>query len=177
MISRLNFIFIIITILWLGEFLLFPSLDKDIKSEQKTYSVIFIAIIAIILLNASMFFMSILIIDCFLFRILGLIIYFMGLVLRYWSLILLGKNFSRNVEVRMDQTLIIRGSYKYLRHPLYIGLFLLTVAVPLYTGDLLIFLVAVILMYHVLRIRIKEEEDFMEEYLGERYVKWKKDRY
>lgn len=121
--------------------------------------------------------MSILIIDCFLFRILGLIIYFMGLVLRYWSLILLGKNFSRNVEVRMDQTLIIKGSYKYLRHPLYIGLFLLTVAVPLYTGNLLIFLVDVILMYHVLRIRIKEEEDFMEEYLGERYVKWKKHRY
>lgn len=167
----------IITVLWLGELLIFPSLDKDIKSEQKTYSIIFIAIIAIILLNAIMFFMNILIINRFLFKILGLIIYFMGLVLRYWSLLLLGKNFSRNVEVRMNQTLISRGPYKYIRHPLYIGLFLLTVAVPLYTGNLLIFLVAIFLMHRVLTIRIKEEEDFMEEYLGERYVKWKQDRY
>ncbi len=124
-----------------------------------------------------MYFGDILVIDSLYFKILGLIIYFTGLLLRYWSLILLGQNFSRDVEVSDQQELISHGSYKYFRHPLYLGLFLLTIAVPLYVGNIVVFLLAIVIMLTVIRIRIREEESFMEKVLGDRYRAWKDERY
>lgn len=173
----MRIIFIVITILWLGEFIIFPSLEKDERSQQKTFLIILLAILFIIGLNAAMFFWNILIIDNVLLKFSGLFLYGAGLILRYWSLILLGNNFSRDVEVSKDQELISHGPYKYVRHPLYTGLFLLTIAVPLFVGNLSVFFLAVALMYLVLNHRIEEEENFMENVLGVRYIQWKNERY
>lgn len=175
--DALDWSFIVITILWLGEFILFPSLEKEKKSQQKTFLIILATILFIILINGLMFYFDFLLIENGYLRLFALFIYLTGLILRYWSLILLGQNFSRNVEVKQDQELISGGPYKYVRHPLYTGLFLLTVAVPLYVGNLLIFFLAILLMYSVINRRIQEEESFMENELGRRYVQWKKDRY
>lgn len=103
--------------------------------------------------------------------------YSIGIILRYWSSILLGQNFSRDVEVSKNQELISNGPYRYMRHPLYTGLFLLTIAVPLFVGNIAVFLLAILLMYNMLNRRILEEERFMEEVLGARYVRWKNERY
>ncbi len=173
----MTILFIVITFLWLAEFLLFPSLKKEDQSEKKTFSLILVAILVIIILNAIMFFNDLLIIDKTIIKVIALFLYFVGIVLRYWSLILLGKSFSREVEVSEDQELISRGTYKYIRHPLYLGLFLLTIAVPLYTGNILVFLGSIVLMFVVIDIRIKEEERFMEAAFGQRYVTWKNKRY
>lgn len=170
-------LFILITILWLGEFVFFPSLEKEERSQQKTFRQILVSILLIISLNAIMFWFDILRVENIYLQGFALVIYSAGLILRYWSLILLGNHFSRNVEVSKDQELISHGPYKYVRHPLYTGLFLLTIAVPLFVGNLLVFLLAIILMYWVLNHRSLEEESFMEEVLGARYVHWKKERY
>lgn len=170
-------LFIIITLLWLGEFVFFPSSGKEERSEQKTFLIILGAILFVISSNAIMLILNVLIIDNTVLQVIALVLYSIGILLRYWASILLGRNFSRNVEVSKNQELISHGPYRYVRHPLYTGLFLLTIAVPLFVGNLVIFLLAIILMYLVLNRRIKEEESFMEEVLGERYVQWKNERY
>ena len=44
-----------------------------------------------------------------------------GLVLRTWSVLVLGKFFTWNVEVQPDQKLIQSGPYRLIRHPSYTG--------------------------------------------------------
>lgn len=173
----MDILFVFITFLWLAEFLIFPSLKKEERSGKKSFSMILGAIILIIIINAIMYFNDFLIIDQSLLKVIALILYLGGLVLRYWSLILLGQNFSRDVEVSDEQELVSRGTYRYMRHPLYLGLFLLTIAVPLYVGNIIVFLFALVIMFIVINIRIKEEERFMEATLGKRYLTWKNERY
>lgn len=173
----MNYIFIILTILWISEFLIFPSLKKEERTEKKSFSIILFSILFIIIVNAIMYFKNTWIINSFPLKVIALIIYSIGLILRYWSLILLGKNFSRDVEVTGDQELVSSGTYRYIRHPLYLGLFLLTISVPLYVGNILMFFISMLIMFGAISIRIKEEESFMEDVLGERYKVWKEERY
>lgn len=173
----MNFTFILITILWLIEFIIFPSKDKPKEFKTNSFSIILFSILLIVLVNGIMFYFNRFLVKSLSLKIIALIIYAIGIVLRYYSLILLGKNFSRNVEVEKDQELISVGIYKHLRHPLYLGLFLLVIAIPLYVGNIYLFLISIILMFKVIDIRIKEEEKSMEKTIGKRYVEWKKKRY
>lgn len=173
----MNIIFVIITVLWLAEFLIFPSLKKENQSRQKSFLLILFSILTIIIINAVMYFKDLLLVENTLLKIIALMIYLTGLILRYWSLILLGNNFSREVEVANDQELISHGTYKYIRHPLYLGLFLLVIAVPLFFGNLLVFLSSILIMFLAISFRIKEEESFMEAVLGSRYLSWKNKRF
>ncbi|MDX1382163.1 MAG: isoprenylcysteine carboxylmethyltransferase family protein [Thermoanaerobaculia bacterium] len=66
-------------------------------------------------------------------RTCGLALYTSGLVLRYWSALVLGRRFTRDVHVGHDQALACSGPYRLLRHPLYVGLLCLG------TGLLLLF--------------------------------------
>lgn len=173
----MNILFIIITLLWILEFLIFPSSKKEERSKERTFSLILISILFIIITNGIMYFKDIFILYNPYLKIMALILYGLGLILRYWSLILLGKNFSRDVEVSKDQELVSRGTYKYIRHPLYLGLFLLVISVPLYVGNIIVFFLSIVLMFKVIIIRIEEEEKFMEDTLGPRYLDWKEKRY
>ena len=173
----MNIIFIIITLLWLLEFIIFPSKNKSVTIKTSSFYIILKSIILIVILNGLMLYLGEYIIYNRSLKIIALLIYFLGLVLRYYSLTLLGKNFSRNVEVDEDQELVSVGTYKYLRHPLYLGLFLLVIVIPLYSGNIPMFLISIALMFKVINIRIKEEEKSMEETIGNRYVEWKNKRY
>lgn len=170
-------LFIIITLFWIGEFMFFPSSKKEERSKEKTFRAILITILFILTINALMFWFDFLLIKSVYLQATAIVMYSIGIILRYWSSILLGQNFSRDVEVSKNQELISNGPYRYMRHPLYTGLFLLTIAVPLFVGNIAVFLLAILLMYNVLNRRILEEERFMEEVLGARYVRWKNERY
>jgi protein-S-isoprenylcysteine O-methyltransferase Ste14 len=47
-----------------------------------------------------------------------------ALVLRWWSIISLGKFFTVDVAIAQDHRLIIRGPYHWMRHPSYTGMLL-----------------------------------------------------
>lgn len=173
----MTYIFIFMTFLWIIEFFIFPSLKKDERSDKKTFSLIFFSILSIIIVNAIMYFKNLYTVENFFLKLIALIIYGLGLALRYWSLILLGENFSRDVEVSRDQVLVSKGSYKFIRHPLYLGLFLLTIAVPLFVGNIIVFFISIVVMFIAINARIKEEERFMGDALGDRYISWKNKRY
>lgn len=173
----MDYIFLIITLLWIGEFILFPSRDKAKESKTESFSIILVSILSIVIINGMMLLFDVFITDSLVLKVISLIIYALGLILRYYSLILLGKNFTRNVEVVEDQELVSTGTYRYVRHPLYLGLFLLVISIPLYSGNVSLFVVSVAIIFKSIDIRIKEEEKSMETVIGKRYVEWKEKRY
>jgi protein-S-isoprenylcysteine O-methyltransferase Ste14 len=97
--------------------------------------------------------------------------------LRYISILYLGKHFTRDVEVSKTQTLISKGPYRWLRHPLYLGLFLLTISVPLFFQNWLMTILSSIAMFFMLNHRMNIEETLMEDVIGNTYIEWKKTRY
>lgn len=60
-----------------------------------------------------------------LFYILGLILFVVGMVIRWIAIIHLGRFFTVNVAIALDHQLVTDGPYKYVRHPSYTGAFLI----------------------------------------------------
>ena len=135
------YLFYFVTILWIGEFFIFPShLQKQNKEERKSFFFILLFILIIILLNFIFGMFQIgniqdqMIRE--LFNYVGIILYIIGLILRYVSIMHLGRFFTRNVVVSEQHELISTGPYKILRHPLYLGLFLLSTSVTLFFSNI-----------------------------------------
>ncbi|MFP4287415.1 MAG: methyltransferase family protein [Candidatus Izemoplasmataceae bacterium] len=174
-------LFYLITVLWILEFIVFrPKFKNTLNQETKTFKQILFTIIFVI------FFTNLLtLFDLYRFEAstltishyLGIGLYSIGILLRYIASITLGEYFTRDVSVSKDMNLKSKGVYKYLRHPLYLGLFLLVIAVPLFFGNYFMMLTAILLMGKLINHRMIIEEMMLEKALGESYLTWKKARY
>ena len=175
-----SIVFYLITLLWILEFVFFPS-KKESGGETKSFYVITGCIVTIISLTIISYRLNLLLISNgvlpIYLRTSALITYFIGIVLKYWSSICLGEYFNRNVVVKKDQELVSNGPYGKLRHPLYLSLFMLTISVPLFYQNILLFCFSVIVMGYVLNNRMKIEEQIMEDVIGKPYTNWKSTRY
>jgi protein-S-isoprenylcysteine O-methyltransferase Ste14 len=175
------FLYYGVTALWLLEFILFPSKFKaSAYSEKRSFLLVMAAIIisilsTVLLVRVNWFILPVpfLTISSYL----GLFLYTTGVVFRYVGTLTLGKYFTRDVEVSHDHELISTGLYKYLRHPLYLGLFLLGIGTSLVFGNYLTIITSILLMGGTLNHRMDLEEKAMEKIIGEKYVEWKKQRY
>jgi len=56
------------------------------------------------------------------FRWLGLVLYGLGLVLTSWARAALGRMYSGQVTIQKSHQLIKTGLYRYIRHPIYLGM-------------------------------------------------------
>jgi protein-S-isoprenylcysteine O-methyltransferase Ste14 len=176
------YLFYVVTILWIAEFVIFPShLKKQSKQEKKSFFFILQFILLIILLNFFLGWLQIGTLDNQLtqniLNYVGITLYILGLLLRYVSIIHLGRFFTRNVAVSDTHELISSGPYKILRHPLYLGLFLLSTSVPLFFSNILLTPLAYLLMGYILNHRMTLEETILETSLGQSYKNWKHSRY
>lgn len=176
-----NLVFALITLLWWMEFIFFPSYQRGkVKVEQNTFRLISLAIVLSIASGIIGNRMGIGVLAPPLTNVLrffGFYVYLVGIIIRYWSLLVLGQYFSRGIQACPQQKLVSKGPYSQLRHPLYLGLTLLTLGATLYVGNIIGPLIAIVLMFFALKKRIDEEEAFMEEIIGDPYQKWKKGRY
>ncbi len=57
-----------------------------------------------------------------------------GLVVCIWARIVLGRNWSSVVMVRVDHELVQVGPYRFVRHPIYSGIILMFAAIVLLVG-------------------------------------------
>lgn len=181
-----TFLFALFTLLWWMEFLFFGR-DKEKKAsiegpEKRSLSFkwILLAILLPLSLSSILFLKGIGTIHEPLassIRSIGTLLYGIGLTLRYWSIILLGRHFSRQVQVIEGQSLVSHGPYRLLRHPSYTGLLLLNTGLHLYIGNIPGLLLATISLSLALMVRIREEERSMEMVLGDMYLHWKEERY
>lgn len=90
----------------------------------------------------------------------GLVIVWLGLVIRVWSVIVLGRLFRTTVEVDAAQPVVSRGPYRWVRHPSYTGLLLIAagygLALSTWPGLVICLLLPVAALLR--RIRVEEAE-------------------
>ena len=103
----------------------------------------------------------------------GVMLFLTGLTIRVSAAATLNKSYSPTLEVRDDHRLVKHGLYKYIRHPIYTGLFLGVLAVPVYASSLLGFLIALMSIPLVI-YRMGVEEKMLSEEYGDEYLEYMK---
>ena len=97
-----------------------------------------------------------------------------GIVLRQWSIAVLGRYFSRTVGVQEGQALVDRGPYRLVRHPSYTGLLLIFVGLGFVLHSWGAVLVIIAFFGLAFGYRIRVEERVLTSKLGDEYVSYTK---
>lgn len=103
----------------------------------------------------------------------GLSIAVMGAIIACTSRYMLGKNWSLSVQKKEDHQLIQSGIYKMVRHPIYTGLLLLFIGNAIIVGDYRA-IIAVVIVFVSLWLKLKKEEKLLIEIFGTKYTEYKK---
>jgi protein-S-isoprenylcysteine O-methyltransferase Ste14 len=179
--TLLNVIFYVANLLWILEFVFFRNKKRMGRFQEKKsfwfliFAISFVIISTIQLsandwgtINTTDLYPG--------FQILALSLYLIGLGLRYLGSKALGENFTRHVAVSSSMKLVSTGPYQYLRHPLYLGLFLITLGFPIYVGNWLALVVGLPLLFIGFSWRMKVEELALTK-IHPSYAQWLKQRY
>lgn len=93
-----------------------------------------------------------------------------GLVLRWASILTLGRFFTVDVAIHGDHAVVRRGPYAWVRHPSYSGLLLLFLGLALHLGSVISFFVMMVPVCVAGWRRIQVEEAALLQALGEPYA-------
>jgi protein-S-isoprenylcysteine O-methyltransferase Ste14 len=99
----------------------------------------------------------------------GLVIIWLGLVIRVWAVVVLGRSFRTTVEVDAAQPVVSRGPYRWVRHPSYTGLLLIAAGYGLALGTWPGLAICLVLPAAALLRRIQVEEAELARVLGDPY--------
>lgn len=95
-----------------------------------------------------------------------------GNLLFVWSHRALGRNWSPFLEIRKGHTLVTKGPYRFIRHPMYAAIFLIGIGVSLLSANWIVALSYMLPAISLYLIRISDEEKMMIEQFGDEYVKY-----
>lgn len=90
----------------------------------------------------------------------GAVVLVSGLVLAVWARINLGRNWGMPMTQRVEPELVTSGPYRFVRHPIYLGLLLGVIGTALAT-DLLGLIVAVVLTAYFFYSASVEEKNLI----------------
>ena len=97
---------------------------------------------------------------------LGLLI--AGFIIAIVAQITLRRSYSSTLIIRENHQLISYGIYSLIRHPIYLGVILAAISIPVFSANLLGFLLMSVL------VRIKLEEQLLVEEFGDDYRAYQK---
>lgn len=103
------------------------------------------------------------------FAIAGAVIFVVGLILRWWSIVQLGRFFTVNVSIAEDHRLVNSGPYRFVRHPSYTGALLAFLGFSLSLGNGAAVLAIMLPISAAFAYRIDVEERALIAGLGEAY--------
>jgi protein-S-isoprenylcysteine O-methyltransferase Ste14 len=98
----------------------------------------------------------------------GVLLTIAGLALAFWARYHLGRNWSGQITLKENHTLVCTGPYRYLRHPIYSGLLLAVVGTGLTVG-LYRALLGVILITLGLWWKARQEDAWLARAFGEQF--------
>lgn len=100
----------------------------------------------------------------------GLVLFVCGLVLRWWSIVHLGRFFTVNVAIASDHRVVSDGPYRFVRHPSYSGVFLLFIGLGLLLFNWLSAVILIVPVFLLFLYRMRVEEQALVQALGAPYV-------
>jgi protein-S-isoprenylcysteine O-methyltransferase Ste14 len=103
------------------------------------------------------------------YRAVGLIVMWLGLVIRIWAIAVLGNAFRTTVEVDPGQAVVSTGPYEWVRHPSYTGLLLIVSGFGLAEGNWLALAACMVVPLPAVLWRIRVEEAELNRVLGDAY--------
>jgi protein-S-isoprenylcysteine O-methyltransferase len=103
---------------------------------------------------------------------LGCILFGLGLLLRWYSIIYLGRFFTVNVAIHSGHEIIDTGPYKRIRHPSYSGALLAFLGLALCLENWLSLIVVMLPICWAFRRRIATEEAALANALGAPYTSY-----
>ena len=179
--SFFNVLFYLANGLWVLEFVIFKNKKRVGRFlENKSFWFLVFAITLVIVSTiqfSSNNLGKVSSLDLYpIFQVVALGFYGVGLSLRYQGSMVLGENFTRHVAVSSSMKLVSTGPYRYLRHPLYLGLFLITISFPIYVGNVFAILVGLPLLVIGFSWRMNVEELALTK-IHPQYAQWLKQRY
>ena len=95
-----------------------------------------------------------------------------GTGLRFAAIHTLGPAFATEVSVRPDQSLVLEGVYRYMRHPSETGLLLVTLGAVVLAGGVATLAVWCSLLIPLVALRIRLEERCLHAAFGRRYDRY-----
>ena len=97
----------------------------------------------------------------------------LGLILAIRARTILAGNWSGRVELKKGHELITKGTYKYIRHPIYSGFLMMFLGTALAIGRIGGF-IGLLVLFTGFWIKLKQEERLMIKHFGNKYLDYKK---
>jgi protein-S-isoprenylcysteine O-methyltransferase Ste14 len=104
--------------------------------------------------------------------IIGLALFIIGLTIMIAGQVTLRRNYSGTVLIRVDHQLITHGIYRFTRNPIYLGLIMAVIGLPVFAASMFGFLISLLLIPIILN-RIRLEEELLTEEFQDAYQKYK----
>jgi protein-S-isoprenylcysteine O-methyltransferase Ste14 len=105
-------------------------------------------------------------------NIVGLALYVIGLTIALVAQITLKRSYSSTLVIREDHQLVTHGIYRYTRNPVYLGVIIAIIGLPVFASSLYGLLIMSALIPIVLN-RIRLEEELLTEEFQDAYQKYK----
>jgi protein-S-isoprenylcysteine O-methyltransferase Ste14 len=176
-----SLLFWLATVLWLAEPLLFGSQAHDPSATSRRERGLMVSgILTSLAAAAGLHHLGIGNLDATAaaaLRSTGLALYAAGVALRYSSAHHLGRHFTRDVHVHDQQELVTTGPYRWLRHPLYVGLFALALGLVLQFANVLATALVFALVATPIALRARREEQVLAATLPSAYPRWRATRH
>jgi len=99
----------------------------------------------------------------------GVALFVIGLGLRWYAIIHLGRFFTVNVAIQNDHRVVSSGPYRLVRHPSYLGALLAFLGLGVCFINLISFAIIVVPITAAFIYRIRIEESALMESLGTNY--------
>ncbi len=101
----------------------------------------------------------------------GLALVVVGFALITWTTVGLGRQYSVYITLQQDHKLITSGSYRYIRHPRYLGVMIVALGLALLFRSW-IALAALPFLLALLIFRLKDEEKLLREEFGPQWEEY-----
>lgn len=102
----------------------------------------------------------------------GVLLFFVGLLVRWVPIIHLGRLFTIEVVITEEHKLIESGLYRLVRHPSYAGLMMMFLGIGICSGNVFTLLVLTAPLFFALRHRMSIEEAALCDAFGDRYANY-----